>query len=254
MTPGASKIYASIERVLSWLAPKIILVSQYEFRHAEQIGIAKNKLALIPNGITVTFPVTREQARKNLQINDNGIVIGFVGRMEPQKNPIRAIRAFQQIADQFPATQLVMVGDGALRAEMEAVLTDLDLNKRVSLLGQCDARSVIPAFDCLLCSSDFEAMPITFLEALATGIPIVTTPVGGTDEAVFEGLTGFIAKTPSVSDLATALTNFLNFRPEQRQKMAENAHKYSALFTTEIMGERHNELYKECLSRLSLSQ
>lgn len=245
MTPGASrKFYAAIEFILSWLGPKIVLVSQNEFRHARQIKIPRRKLVLIPNGISGGFPVEREQARKNLGVDEDTVVVGFVGRLEAQKNPMRALRAFRRIAGQFPRMRMVMIGDGSLRPAVENGLAEFGLKDRVFLLGQCDARSVIPAFDCLLCSSDFEAMPITFLEALAAGVPIVTTPVGGIEEAVVEGRTGFIARTRDEEGLAAALTRFLNLDIEERRKMMGASFNRAALYTAETMGTKYRELYK----------
>jgi glycosyltransferase involved in cell wall biosynthesis len=72
--------------------------------------------------------------------------------------------------------------------------------------------------------------------------------VGGIEEAISEGQTGFVAKTPSVGDLANALVNFLNLSVAQRQKMAEVARERSSLFTSETMGDKYRSLYKQYVS------
>lgn len=245
MNPGTSRKYALIERTLSWISTKIIVVSQDELRHALEIGIAKNKLVLIPNGVAGSITFSRNQARKMVGVDGDAVVIGFIGRLEPQKNPIRAIQVFCKIASRFPFVRLIMVGDGTLRAAVEEALTDLDLRNRVSLLGHYDARIVVPAFDCLLCSSDFEAFPVVFLEALAAGVPIVTTPVGGAEEAVVDGVTGFVAKARTTEALVSAAEEFLLCPLDQRQKMFKNAKEHADLFTIEITGAKHAELYRQ---------
>ena len=93
MMPNASRLYGAIEWILSWLTPCIISVSQGEFRHSEQLGILKSKLYLVPNGTTPHFASSRALTRQALGIEDNCTLFGFVGRMEPQKNPLRAITA-----------------------------------------------------------------------------------------------------------------------------------------------------------------
>jgi glycosyltransferase involved in cell wall biosynthesis len=181
-------------------------------------------------------------------VEKNRILFGFVGRLEEQKNPIRAMTAFAKITGACSNARLVMVGDGRLRPAIEAERTRLNVEKYIDVLGHCDARAIIPGLDCMIGSSDFETLPISFLEALAAGVPIVTTPVGGIEEAISEGQTGFVAKTPSVGDLANALVNFLNLSVAQRQKMAEVARERSSLFTSETMGDKYRSLYKQYVS------
>lgn len=246
MTPGAPRAYALIERALSWISTKIVAVSEHEFQHALEIGIQKDKVTVIPNGIGRSCRSSRDEARKLLGVDDATIVIGFVGRLEPQKNPVRAILAFREIASRYPHVRLVMIGDGKLRAAVEETLGVLNLGSRVSLLGYYDAGLVIPGFDCLLCSSNFEAFPVVFLEALAAGVPIVTTPVGGAEETVIDGVTGFIAEAATAEALASATEKLLLCSADQRQKMVENAKSHSRLFTIETMGARYTELYKQC--------
>jgi glycosyltransferase involved in cell wall biosynthesis len=248
MTPGAPRRYALIERVLSWVPTKIIAVSQHEYQHALEIGIGKDKLVIIPNGIAGSNSSPRDQARKLAGVENDTIVIGFIGRLEEQKNPIRAIEVFHQIARRFPFARLIMIGDGKLRPAVEETVAALDLRNRISLLGSYDARAIIPSFDCLLCSSDFEAFPVVFLEALAAGVPIVTTPVGGAEEAVVDGITGFVAEAAAASALTLATEKFLLCPADQRQNMFKNAKEHSDLFTTETMGARYSELYRQCHS------
>jgi glycosyltransferase involved in cell wall biosynthesis len=246
MSPHASPIYALIERILGWISAKIVVASRYEFQHALEIGIAKNKIAFIANGVAASFCCSRNQARGMLGVDSETVLIGFVGRLETQKNPIRAIQVFHEIANRFPFIRLIMVGDGTLRPAIEETLGSFELNDRVSLLGHFDARNVFPAFDCLLCSSDFEGLSLTFLEALAAGVPIITTPVGGAEEAAIHGVTGFVAKDATAEALVVAAEEFLMCPREQRQRMIENAKKHSELFTTVKMGEKYAELYWQC--------
>lgn len=248
MMPGIPAFYGLIERMLSWLGPAVISVSRGEWQHSEQLGIAATKRFLIPNGASPHFTVSREQARRTLAINDECVLFGFVGRMVLQKNPRRALKAFAQIATTHPRAHLIMIGDGPLRAYIESECRKLDLQERVTFVGACDARAIIPAFDALIGSSEFETLPISFLECLHAGVPILTTKVGGTDEAVIEGTTGFVARDFSDEALAEALQLFLNLSPQQRQAMARACQNHATSFRAETMGKKYRELYRRFCS------
>jgi len=244
MMPDSPSVYGMIERLLSYIPARIVAVSLGEFRHAEELGISPRKLALIPNGASPRFILSREQARRNLGIAENKILFGFVGRMEPQKNPLRAIAAFAKVAAVDSEVHLVMVGDGRLREEAMAERSRLKMEQHIDLLGYYDAKAIIPGLDCLICSSEFEALPILFLESLHAGVPVVTVRVGGTEETVIEGVTGFVARSPTEWALADAIGRYIACTPDQRRSMAENAERHATLFTAEIMSEKYRRLYK----------
>jgi glycosyltransferase involved in cell wall biosynthesis len=249
MMPDTPAVYGMIERLLSYISTSIVAVSFGEFRHGVELGISSRKLALIPNGATPRFTLSREEARRNLGIHDATILFGFVGRMEPQKNPIRAIAAFAEIAAACPDVQLVMIGDGQLREKAMAERSRLNMEHRIDLLGHCDSKRVIPAFDCLICSSEFETLPISFLESLSAGVPIVTVPVGGVEEAVIDGVTGFAARYHTVEALADATGCYVACTREQRREMAENARRHAIVLSAEIMGEKYRALYQRYVVR-----
>jgi len=247
MMPNASRLYGAIEWILSWLTPCIISVSQGEFRHSEQLGILKSKLYLVPNGTTPHFASSRALTRQALGIEDNCTLFGFVGRMEPQKNPLRAIEAFAIAAANFPEARFILVGDGGLKSAAEAECAGLNLKKSVTLLGAYDALRIIPGFDCLIGSSEFETLPISFLECLSAGVPIVTTPIGGVEEVITDGVTGFAARDFTKEALAEAIGQYLGSSPQERTQMSKAALKRSKLYTASIMGDKYRELYKRFL-------
>jgi glycosyltransferase involved in cell wall biosynthesis len=244
MMPGTSAVYGYIELGLSWLCSCVIAVSLGEFHHGKKLGIEETKLFLIPNGTTPQFTASREEARRRMGVDETRILFGFVGRMAPQKNPLRLIAAFARVVKTFPTAHLVMVGDGQLRAKAQGERDRLNLQSNIDFLGHYDARAVIPGFDCLICSSDFETLPISFLECLSAGVPIVTTPVGGIEEAIVEDKTGFASRDFSTESLAEAILQYLACSPEQRQQMSANALEHSKLYTAEIMGEKYTNMYQ----------
>ena len=248
MKTGVSSIYGLIERILSWLPSTVVAVSVEEYRHAQRIGIDPSKIFLIPNGTNVSFNNSREKVRRTLDADDGNILFGFIGRFEVQKNPVRAVSAFAKIVAAFPRAHLYMIGDGKLMPHVQETIKHLKLENNIHLLGYCDARAIMPGFDCLVGSSEFEASPITFLEALSAGVPIVTTPVGGSEEAIVEGKTGFIASDFSEEALSQAIVKYLARGPQERAAMATYSLQHSKATSAETMGEKYRALYQNLIS------
>lgn len=125
----------------------------------------------------------RDKIRKELGLNQETL-FGHVGRFHESKNPIFLLRVFQQIHERIPNSKLVMVGDGDLRNQIEETIKQLKIEKDVLLLGsRNDVRNILQAMDCFLFPSCWEGVPVTVIEAQASGLPCfisntVTTDVG----------------------------------------------------------------------------
>ena len=95
MSPDASRVYGWIEWLLSWFSDAIVCVSAQEFRHArDDLKIAENKLHIIPNGVPFDYPADRAKARAQMGFGDADYIVGFVGRLVPQKNLQRLVEVF----------------------------------------------------------------------------------------------------------------------------------------------------------------
>ena len=245
MDSGASRHYAYIERFLSWFCDAIIAVSQFENEHAvARIGINSRKITLIPNGISGNSTSERGLARRVLGYEDDDLVLGFVGRLSSQKNPIRLIQAFEIARELHPSLKLAMIGDGPLRVAIEEETIKRGLSEQIRFFGQISGREVIAAFDALTCSSNYEGFPVVFLEALVAGVPIVTTPIGGARECVIEGQTGFVADNFSAESLALALLRMVTRKPQARQEMSDRARVHASQFGGEGITTLTRSLYQ----------
>ena len=244
MTGEAPFYIGPVERALALLADRIIAVSLYEYRHALELGIAARRVAIVANGIASYEPMPRMQARRALGIKGDGFVVGFVGRLADQKNPLDAIRAVSDI-QRGDGPCLAMIGDGVLRGEAEALAGSLQV--KVRFCGPVNARPLYRAFDVLLCTSRYEGMAVTFLEALHCGVPIVSYPVGGTEELVNEGTTGFVVQ-PHPEVAARAVETLMSMPADQREQMARACRAIGAYHSDVRMGEETLAVYAQVLA------
>lgn len=146
----------------------------------ERWALPLNRLFLVPNGIDCERfdrPTDRSLLGQ-FGINPDGLVIGTVASLRPEKNLARLIAAFARVHRELPAV-LVIVGDGVERLRLEQMTEAFGLRSRVHFLGMMeDPETIYSCFDIFAMSSDTEQMPISLLEALASGLPVVATDVG----------------------------------------------------------------------------
>lgn len=247
LVPHAGGHYKLIERLLSAFCDKVVAVSVKERDHALGLGISEQKLTVIPNGTQCRPALSREEARARLSLPAEGRVVGFTGRFSFQKSPALAVDTFSLLADKYPDTILCMIGEGELSPEIRSKVEASPVRDRIVLAGLQDAAPLMSAFDVLLCTSVYEGMPIAFIESLSAGIPIVSTDVGGADEAIVEGETGYVAKAMEPAALAEACAAFLDLSKAQTEHMRAKVRQRSQLFTSEAMAANAMKLYRSLL-------
>jgi glycosyltransferase involved in cell wall biosynthesis len=157
--------------------------------------IDERKLLVIPNGIELgrfhPAPAARERVRRELGIADDAWVIGTVGRVAVEKNQALLLRAMAPLLG--PTTRLIVAGDGPLLPELTALAASLGVTPHAHLLGvRRDVPDLLNAFDVFALSSDTEGLPLVILEAMATGLPVLSTRVGGVPNVIDEGETGYL--------------------------------------------------------------
>jgi glycosyltransferase involved in cell wall biosynthesis len=244
LVPHAGGHYRIIERFLSVFCDKVIAVSIKERDHALGLGITKHRLAIIPNGTRCRPVLTPAEARQRLSLPATGRVVGFTGRFSFQKSPALAVETFSILAKTYPDITLCMIGDGELAEDVKRAVNVSPAKDRIVLAGLQDAAPLMSAFDVLLCTSVYEGMPIAFIESLSAGIPIVSTDIGGADEAIVEGETGYVAKSMDAEGLAAACAALLDLSDAQRDAMRGQVKQRSELFTSEAMAANAMSLYR----------
>lgn len=168
---------------------------------------------------TVFYPVSDEQRQGLRQrlfgsgsISATDTVLVSVGRLDTQKDPLLLIDAFARLQSTRVDTVLVLIGDGILRQKIEQRARELGVAQRVVLAGLLQPAEVsdyLRAADLFVLSSAYEGMPMSVLEAMGCGLPVVTTRVGEVHRVVNSGRNGMISKSRDVSDFTDALETAL---------------------------------------------
>ncbi len=157
-------------------------------------GFRGNRIRVIQNGIDVEMygPAADQAAhKKSLGFDPARRYVVHVARHHPVKDQPTLLRGFAAAAEHHPDVDLLMAGDGPLRAELEALTEQLGLRQRVTFLGvRADVPAVLQAADVFALTSVSEAASLTLLEAMATGLPSVVSAVGGNPEIIRDGRDG----------------------------------------------------------------
>jgi glycosyltransferase involved in cell wall biosynthesis len=213
------------------------------------------KLTVIENGIDLGCYEHRASARlevrTELGLTEGDRVIGTVCRLVDCKNLGLLLRSCMPHLG--PVTRLVVVGDGPERSALVSLAAQYPQGRFVRFLGQrTDVARLLNAFDLFALSSRTEGHPISVIEAMATGLPVLATKVGGIPEMVEDGTTGFLAEVEEsafASRLAQALDQYDNWSVMGRAARTA-AHER---FSSETMADRYQALYESIMKRHRVS-
>ena len=223
------KMIQVAERTFSNAFDRVIAVAPAEYDYAVKLGIHPEKVRHIPNGIPL------ERYRRKDELHSEGrpqkpLTLGFVGRLAPQKNPLLFIEVMRNIAEYQPEVRAIIVGDGALRVEMQAAAERYGLNNQIDWKGSISAVDVFPEMDILIHTSFYEGMPYTLIESAACGVPIVSTRNDGSIAILDEILREAIVDSFNSNDLTNyALSIYTNAarRADHVNKLKKIADKFS---------------------------
>ncbi|KUE90264.1 glycosyl transferase family 1 [Cupriavidus necator] len=165
-------------------------------------AVPSGRVIVMPNGIdTNRFrqdDASRERMRQDLGLNAEEVLVLNVGRLVPEKDQAMLIEAFREVYRSLPRARLMIAGDGPLRAKLASQIADFGLNQAVLLAGaRNDIPELLRAADVFVLSSRIEGMPLAVGEALASGLPVVSTAAAGVAE-----LAGDVATITPVGDAA----------------------------------------------------
>jgi glycosyltransferase involved in cell wall biosynthesis len=243
--------YFAIDRLLSRHTDRIVAVcARVADSLVEQKGIPARKIATIPNAVCPEhFPDDGGlETRLELKISSDAPVVGFVGRFFPEKNLFHFLQALVRVRASSPAMVGLLVGDGPLFEETQAQAETLGLARSLRFTGfREDISRLLAAMDVFVLPSATEGLSMTLLEAMAAGKPAVVSTVGGSQEAVVDGVTGFTVSPGDPDRLGEAIARLLA-EPESRRRMGEAARQRVAReFSSERQVEQLAALYESIL-------
>jgi sugar transferase (PEP-CTERM/EpsH1 system associated) len=233
-------------RAASAMSSMVVPVSE-DSAHEALEGVSARKIRVIHNGVDVAGITPGDRFSRA-----PGDRVVSVGRLAAVKDYPTLLRAARRVVDALPSFHLDLVGDGPERTALESLRSELGLDGHVTFLGERhDVRERLQAADVFVLSSTSEGLSLALLEALASGLPIVATRVGGNAQVVTDGETGRLVPPSDPGALAEALIDVLTDRPRQSamgRAARRRAEEHFSL--TAVMG-RYESLYSELLGAKS---
>jgi len=244
-----------LERITARFTDKLIVVSEYDKEKGIDNCIgADEKYALIRYGIDYAeFGGKDENLRRELGIKTGELVVGMVSCFKPQKHPQDFIKLASLVKTSSPRTKFLLVGDGALRGEIEILIRKLNLERDVILTGwRKDIPRILSAIDVFVLTSLWEGLPISVIEAMASSKPSVITNTGGVAEMVIEGKMGFLVAPRDMKGMSERLVTLLKDE-DLRGRMGKNAKEsLNFNFTLANMVTNSQNLYDALLREKAL--
>lgn len=232
---------------------KSFAVSRELRGHMIAEGFPASSLTVNHNGIepgAEPDEAARVKARAALGVAPGDVVLGSVARLDPVKDLGTLIEAFTQAAGQYPSLRLLLVGEGPQRDMLRHAAEKSPASGRITFLGQRkDVRQLLPGFDMYINSSITEGISVTILEAMAAGLPVIATNVGGNGEVVDVEHTGLLVGARRPQELAKAMLSLAG-DPQRRQAMSRAARRrLEESFTLQAMLSRYTQAYGGAFAR-----
>ena len=244
----------TIERVLAPLTDRFIAVCRAEREAFLAAGVGRpEQVQVVWNGVDVAcfqhVQIDRAAWRAALRVPPDTLLITTICRLYRPRDFDTLLRAFRLVSDDHPTVHLLIVGDGPLRPQVERQVEALSLTHRVTLAGwRDDLPSVYAASDVyILTTWGWEGLPLTVLEAMAAGLPVIATDAGGVPEAVADGETGLLVARCDVDGLTRALRALIEHPARRRAMGAAGRARAEAHFTVERMVAQTTTIYKPLL-------
>jgi glycosyltransferase involved in cell wall biosynthesis len=224
--PVRSRAFGLLERWLARITTALVAVSPEVRDDLVRLGVApREKFTVVRLGIELGERVAvqdgRDETRRVLGIGDERFTVGWIGRMTGVKRTTDVLLAFKRLQEHGVDACLCLVGDGPERDQLERRAHELGIMKRTLFLGyQEDVAPFYAAFDAMILPSGNEGTPVSAIEALAAGRPVVATRVGGVSDVVRDGEDGFLVEPGAVDDLADRLARLAG-DADLRRRMGE---------------------------------
>ncbi|MDE3241912.1 MAG: glycosyltransferase family 4 protein [Nitrospirota bacterium] len=251
--PLARRFLVTLERLAARVTTGFIAVSEANRRQGVALGLfSADRCTVVRSGIDLDLfrnvRVSRPAKRRELGLDQNRPVVGMIAPFKPQKAPLDFVRMAALVQEGRPDAQFLLVGDGELRSAVEAEIAKLGLAGSVHVAGwRRDIPDVMHCLDVLVLTSRWEGLPRVYLEALASGVPVVGTRVDGAAEVIHDSVNGYLAEPGDVRGLAERVLSLLN-RPEEAARMGQAGRSLPGEFDIHEMVRQQERAYEQWLA------
>jgi glycosyltransferase involved in cell wall biosynthesis len=253
-TPGTSWVLCRFLHLLGHRATLAIANSQATVTALhEKAGMPLDAIHIIDNFVDFArfdpALYDRQKAQASLNLSEDDIVVGFVGRLDPAKGADILIEAGQVLININRRYRLVIVGEGRERPNLERLASQLFLGDRIVFAGLCEnPAQAMAAFDLAVVPSRQEAFGIAVVEFMRMRIPVIASAAGGLIELVRDGETGLVLNSLDPQSIVTAVLRLMG-DPSLRQTLADNAAVFSQRFDGRRQLQQLTQLYEQVCPR-----
>lgn len=241
------RLYEFFDGLLLRKFKKIIVVSEQVRKDMLKANIPATKITVIKNGISFAKEAGDGTKFKiGFGIPNNALIVGCIARLSPEKGHTYLLKAAKEITDNNHNVYFILFGEGPLQEELINKVRSLGLEKRVLFAGyRDDIKNIYSAIDILIQPSLREGLPLSLLEAMSYGTPVIATSVGGVSELITNMRTGLLIKPGSVEEISQALKTLIN-DAQLRAELGKNAQELvKEHYSLEKMVASYKAIYEE---------
>jgi glycosyltransferase involved in cell wall biosynthesis len=255
MSTATRLVYILLERWMARFTDALIVVAEKDIEKGLKAGIGqRDQYHLIRSAIPLEEfdprQVDIKAMRNKLGLPPEAPVVGTIGRFSEQKNPLDWVRVAGIIGKEQPEARFLLVGDGPLRPQVEALLAQEGLSNRAILTGlRRDTPGLLEAMDVFLLTSLWEGLPRTIPEAQAMGLPVIANRTDGVAEAIQDGISGYLCRPGDLQGTAERVLALLDDPVLRAEMGARGREAVSTEFDLNVMIRKIEGLYKDLLSK-----
>lgn len=247
--------YALIEKILSFKTDIIIVISNYELQSALKRKICKsNKLKLIYNGVDVEeikkFKTDTKKLHNELNVPEDAIVVGCVGRISRQKSPMLFVKVAKKILENNPQYFFIWVGDGEDRQLMQNLIKENNLQNNIFLTGWIDNTiEYVDLFDISVLLSEWEGFGLVLLEYMLRKKPVIATNIDAIPEIVIDNESGILLKDRKIDHISDEIVKLSKNR-KLNERLVNNAYiNVVSKFDIKRVVQEHEQVFEEMIRR-----
>ena len=251
---GMPDTFEPSNRMLSGITDAFVAVARKQKSYlVKSEGFPAGKIHVVHNGVDLDrfTPAGADPGlRASLGIPPDAPLAGLVAYLRPEKDVATFLRAAAVVRERIPTAHFAVVGDGPERKKLESLTGELQLRDVVHFAGLCpDVREWVRSFDVLLLTSICEAFPVSLLEAMACGKPVIATNVGAIPEMIVPGQTGFLIQPRDHAGVADAICNLLRDPAAARAMGRRGRRHVENHFSLDSMVRGYEDLFLRLLEK-----